>query len=81
VTLKLGKLYKLGNSVYDPWDEVIYTIKIVQEPMIYSHNEYYYKAQIIKMGDDLLNQSYFMHLYPDDWEIIEELSSLEVELL
>lgn len=81
MTLKLNKLYKLGNSIYEPWDEVVYTIKIVQEPMPYSHNEYYYKAQIIKMGDSLLNHSYFMHLYKNDWEMIEELSSLEVELL
>lgn len=79
--LKLNKLYKLGNSVYDPWDKVVYTIKIVEVPMIHAHDEYYYKAEIIKMGDSLLNHSYFMHLYPDDWGMIEQLSSLEVELL
>jgi hypothetical protein len=81
VILKVNRLYKLGNSIYDPWDERLYTVKIIQEPMIFSNDEYYYKAQIIKMEGIAPSYPHFIHLYPEDWEIVEELSSLEMELL
>lgn len=79
--LKLNGLYKIRNSIYDPWDERAYIIRITDLPTVYSNHEHYYKAEIIKMGTHVFANVQKIYLYPQDWEEMEELSSLEIELL
>jgi len=54
VKLKVNKIYKI-NNVYDPWDHLVYYVKITGPALLY--------------------------VYPVDWPSIEEVSSLEQELL
>ena len=79
--LKINGLYRIRNSIYDPWDEKAYIIRITDLPTVYSNREHYHKAEIIKMGVHVFENTHKIYLYPQDWEEMEELSSLEIELL
>jgi hypothetical protein len=73
--VKVGKIYKIQNSVYDVNDTSVYVIIIKSEKESPSLDSgYYYDAEI-------LNSGYKFHFYPEDWRIVRELSNLELELL
>lgn len=70
--MKIGKVYKLQYNVYDITDINIYVVKVVSEgeTLVGTHYEV-----------DLIGTKYTFHIYLNDWSIIQELSSLEMELL
>jgi hypothetical protein len=70
VTLKKGSIYEIRGSIYDFADSSSYVIRITSELI-----NNYYKATIIN------TYNFDINIFPDDWEYIRELSSLEKELL
>jgi hypothetical protein len=68
VKLKKGGVYEIKGSAYD--DDNSYFIKINSD-LIYD----YYRVSILG------TYSFDTKIYPEDWEYIRELSSLEKELL
>ena len=69
----LNKVYKLKGNVYDNGDLNTYYVRITSGPVLNFLKIYYEADEII------LNHK--VHIYPDDWESIEELTPLEEELL
>lgn len=76
MTLEVNKLYKIKHSLYDPWDDETYIIKIIEEARSFGQDVYY---PAIVLSDGLGSRT--VYIYPSDWSIITELSSLEQELL
>jgi hypothetical protein len=72
--LKLNKIYKIVNE--DPWEQSVYYVKIKTPGRIQDY-ELYYSAVILSGGIEGM----IVYIYPDDWPYIEEVSSLEEELL
>ena len=75
LNLKRDGVYKARNHVYDISDRDIYTIRIVSDKKVdYPMTDIYYEAVIVGVNHKV-------HFYPADWSSVEELSSLELELL
>jgi hypothetical protein len=74
VKLKVNKIYKIVNE--DPWEQGIYYIKITSSGKIQDY-ELYYPAVILSGGIEGMT----VYIYPSDWPYLEEVSSLEIELL
>lgn len=73
--LKVNKIYKI-NNVYDPWDHLVYYVKITGPAQIINYDKCY-PAIMLSGGIEGL----MLYVYPVDWPSIEEVSSLEQELL
>lgn len=76
MTLEVNKLYKIKHSLYDPWDDETYIIKIIEEARSFGQ-DLCYPAIVLFNGIS----GRVVYIYPSDWSIIAELSSLEQELL
>jgi len=74
--LQVNRVYKIKHSLYDPWNEDTYIVRIVAEARA-SGEDIYYPAVIVSNNED----GRTVYLYPSDWSVIDELSSLELELL
>jgi hypothetical protein len=73
--LKLNTIYKARYHVYDITDIGVYLLEIISESnLLYPRAGVYYEAKLVGAG-------HVVHFYPDDWSEIEEISSLEKELL
>jgi len=70
--MKIGKVYKLQYNIYDITDIGVYIVKVVSQDETLVGTHYVV---------DLIGTKYTFHIYPRDWSFIQELSSLEMELL
>lgn len=72
---KLNGIYRARYNIYDLTDIGIYVFEIISESnVLYPRSDIYYKARLVGTNHNV-------HFYPSDWSEIEELSSLEKELL
>jgi hypothetical protein len=73
--MKVGRVYKAQYNVYDITDINAYLVVIKSESKTdYPNLGHYYEAEMLETG-------YKVHFYPRDWSVVQELSSLELELL
>lgn len=72
--MEINKFYIASINIYDIRDTREYVLKIVSQVQHSFPLEIYYEAIIIEDG-------YKIHFYPEHWEKVRELSSLELELL
>jgi hypothetical protein len=77
--MRKGSIYKAKYNNYDVNDSDFYIFKIISD-MKYNEidqSPYYDSILLVYRGSSC---EYRLLLYPHDWQIIEELSSLEKEL-
>jgi hypothetical protein len=75
LAIKVNEVYKVRYNIYDITDSNTYIIKILSDKKIdYPMINIYHEAVV-------LGVNHAIHFYPNDWSDIQELSSLERELL
>jgi hypothetical protein len=73
--MKINKVYRVQYNVYDIYDIGEYLLEIISEGKVnYPNINMYYKAKFV-------GTNYIVHFYPNEWSKVQELSSLEQELL
>ena len=70
--MKVGGVYRIQHNIYDTYDTYTYIVKILSNKTSPAH--IFYEAMVLDSG-------YKIYFYPEDWAIVNELSSLELELL